>query len=219
LSSRLPNCTARPKSSPAKSEAALRRLAFILLPLVFMGSVASAGSKGVPGFTKFGELRRPTDYRDWAFVTSGLGMTYGPAHDLSPVDPLFDNVFVNRVAYREFLRAGKWPEGTVFILEVRRAQTKVSINNGGRTQGEIVAIEASVKDRKRYPPDGWGYFSFDGNKGLADSAAPFPTTKSCYACHRDKAAADNTFVQFYPTLLEAAKKHGTLERGYDAKAE
>ena len=37
----------------------------------------------------------PTDYREWVFLSSGLGMTYGPA---GPADasgnPRFDNVFV-----------------------------------------------------------------------------------------------------------------------------
>jgi hypothetical protein len=103
----------------------------------------------------------------------------------------------------------------VFILEVRRSEEKVSINNGGRTQGEIAAIEAAVKDRKRFPPDGWGYFTFDGEKGLADRAAPLPTTAGCYSCHRENTAVDNTFVQFYPTLFEVAKRLGRVKPTYD----
>ena len=91
----------------------------------------------------------------------------------------------------------------------------MSINNGGRTQGEIASLEAAVKDRKRFPPDGWGYFSFDGEQGLADRAAPLPATARCYSCHRDNTAVDNTFVQFYPTLFEVAKRLGTVKATYD----
>lgn len=209
----------RRKLPPTPGKVHVRRLACLpLLPLV-IGAAAIAGSTGKPEFAKSGQVMRPKDYRDWVFVTSGLGMTYGPAHDLSPAEPLFDNVFVNRVGYREFMRSGSWPEGTMFILEVRKAQTKVSINNGGRTQGDVVALEASVKDKRRFPAGGWGFFSFDGDQGLTESAAAFPTTKNCYSCHRDKAAVDNTFVQFYPTLLEAAKRHGTLKAGADSRNE
>jgi hypothetical protein len=124
-------------------------------------------------------------------------------------------VFVNRRAYTEFLRVGQWPEKTMFILEIRRADANVSINNGGRTQGDIVAIEASVKDRERFPGNGWGYFTFDGPEGLADSAASLPATARCYSCHETNTAVDNTFVQFYPTLFEVAKRLGTVKPTYD----
>src|SRR4051812_47265247 len=133
-------------------------------------------------------------------------MTYGPA---KAAEPRFDNVFVTRAAYREFLRTGTWPERTMFILEVRAAEEHVSINRGGRTQGSVLAIEAAVKD------GGWRYYSFDGLDGLAKEAAALPATASCHACHRDKGAVDNTFVQFYPTLLEAARRHGTVRPGHD----
>jgi len=41
-----------------------------------------------------------------------------------------------------------------------------------------------------------------------------PPTERCYACHAENAAVDNTFVQFYPTLFEVAKKAGTLKPGF-----
>lgn len=170
-----------------------------------------------PAYSEDGRLLRPADYRDWVFVTSGLGMTYGPAKAEEGREPRFDNVFVTRAAYREFLGSGKWPEGTMFILEVRAAEANVSINNGGRTQGGLIAIEAAVKDKGRFPEGGWGYYSFDGPDGPTNDAAPLPATESCYSCHREKAAVENTFVQFYPTLLDAAKRHGTVRPDYDPK--
>jgi hypothetical protein len=174
-----------------------------------------AEDSGAPIFTQNGALIRPADYREWVYVTSGLGMTYGTGEPTSPRTPRFDNVFVTRAAYREFLRSGKWPEKTMLILEVRRSEENVSINNGGRSQGEIVALEAAVKDRKRFPQDGWAYFSFDSEKGMTDRAPPLPATARCYSCHRDNAAVDNTFVQFYPVLFEAAQRHGTVKSTYD----
>lgn len=169
-----------------------------------------------PQYNGAGELVRPLDYRDWVFLTSGLGMTYGPAQPAAGRPPMFDNVFVTRPAYREFLRSGTWPDKTMFILEIRRSEENASINNGGRTQGAIAAMEAAVKDLKRFPDGGWGYFSFDGPNGTRlPSANPLPATASCYACHKNNTAVDNTFVQFYPELMDIARKMGTVKSTYD----
>jgi hypothetical protein len=146
-------------------------------------------------------------------------MTYGPAKAAEGQPQRFDNVFVTRAAYKHFLQSGTWPEQTMFILEVRAAQSNVSINNGGRTQGNLLALEASVKDKKRFSEEGWGYFSFDGPSGLLKSSAALPVSASCYSCHKNMAAVDYTFVQFYPTLAEAAKRHGTLRPDDNEAAE
>jgi hypothetical protein len=142
-------------------------------------------------------------------------MTYGPNQPAPEKPPLFDNVFVNPDAYREFQHTGTWPDKTILILEVRRSEEKVSINNGGRTQGPIAAVEAAVKDRKRFSDDGWAYYSFDAPMGQKETATPFPRTARCYSCHHTNGAVDNTFVQFYPTLFEAAKRLGTVSPSYD----
>src|SRR5579872_1141159 len=85
-----------------------------------------------PQFTKDGRLMRPENYREWIFLSSGLGMTYGPpTHE---DNPRFDNVFVSPTAYRGFLATGVWPEKTIFILEVRDSSSKGSINQAGHFQ-------------------------------------------------------------------------------------
>jgi hypothetical protein len=170
-----------------------------------------------PSFTAEGQLIRPADYREWMFVTSGLGMTYGPAAAANTGrPPMFDNVFVNRESYRAFTQTGQWPDKTIFILEIRRGEENVSINNGGRTQGEPVAVEAAVKDVKRFAATGgWGYFDLGAGAGAKPSAAALPATASCYNCHKNNTAVENTFVQFYPTLFEIAKAKGTVKASYD----
>ena len=181
-------------------------------------AVASSVSaqQPAPAFTSTGQLVRPLDYRSWVFVTSGLGMTYGPAKPADGQPPLFDNVFVTRDAYNAFLRSGTWPDKTMFILEGRRAEANVSINNGGHTQGQMAFMEAAVKDTARFKnTGGWGYFSFDSRGGLVESAAALPPTASCYACHSANTAVDNTFVQFYPELFAVAKAKGTIKATYD----
>jgi hypothetical protein len=73
-----------------------------------------------------------------------------------------------------------------------------------------VAIEASVRDSSRYPGK-WAYFNFGGRGAeMKDKVDALPTTASCYACHANNAAVDNTFVQFYPTLLEVARAKNTV---------
>jgi hypothetical protein len=173
------------------------------------GAAAPGAAGAAPVYTAAGRLARPLDYRQWTFVTSGLGMTYGPAQHAGS-SPMFDNVFVTPESYRAFLDTGTWPDRTMFVLEIRRAESNVSIDEGGRTQGAVVAVEASVKDRARFPGNGWAYFTFDGAGGLLDDAQPLPATAACYACHANHAAVDNTFVQFYPTLLETARRLGKL---------
>ena len=114
----------------------------------------------VPPTRPPGELIRPVDYREWTYVTSGVGMTYGPAQPATGQPAFFDNVFVNRESYRAFTKTGRWPDKTMFLLEIRRGELNVSINNGGQTQGEVVALESAVKDAARFPDGGWGYFTF-----------------------------------------------------------
>jgi YHS domain-containing protein len=160
-----------------------------------------------PQFTGDGQLIRPKNYREWIYLSSGLGMTYGPAAEAAPDNnPTFDNVFVNPAAYRSFLETGKWPDKTIFVLEVRASESKGSINNGGHYQGGMVTIEAEVKDEKRFP----GKWAFFGLGKTAAEAKMIPLSASCYSCHAEHGAVDNTFVQFYPTLLDVAKTKGTL---------
>lgn len=166
-----------------------------------------------PQYAADEKLVRPADYREWVYLTSGLGMTYGPAQSTS-AGGNFDNVFVNRSSYAQFMNTGKWPDKTMFVLEIRSAEDHVSINNGGRTQGALLAIEAEVKDEARFP-GGWAYFSFGRAPNLAATADPLPATASCYACHKANTAVEQTFVQFYPTLMDVARRMGTVRTDYD----
>ena len=175
------------------------------------GARAQQAPADGPRFSPANELMRPTDFREWIFVTAGLGMTYNEAVAGAPARiPNFTNVYVNPSSYRSFMKSGQWPEKTIFVLEIRASQSEGSINKGGNFQSELVAIEASVKDSSRYPGK-WAYFNFGGRgAGMKDKVEALPTTASCYACHSNNAAVDNTFVQFYPTLLEVARAKYTL---------
>jgi hypothetical protein len=168
-------------------------------------------ASGEPQFTRDNQLVVPTDYREWIFLSSGLGMTYGPIGQANGnSSPRFDNVFVTPAAYRGFLATGKWPEKTMFVLEVRSSVSKGSINNGGHYQSDREGFQVEVKDSSRFPGNGWAFFAV----GSGTTAKMIPRGGSCYSCHPDKGAVDNTFVQFYPTLLPVAKAKGTLSAAY-----
>ena len=182
----------------------------MLMILVALGVCAGQGADA-PQYGAAGELLLPKNYREWVYLSSGLGMTYGPAAS-EPQDPRFDNVFVNPSSYRAFLESGRWPDKTTFILEIRRSVEKGSINNGGHYQGEVVSVEAEVKDERRFPQK-WAYFGF----GRGEKATAAPATSRCNACHGQNAAVENTFVQFYPTLLDVATRKGTLNPSHKQK--
>lgn len=162
-----------------------------------------------PGYTSDGRLLKPEHYREWVWLSSGLGMSYS-ANASTEKDPPFDNVFVNPEAYRRFLETGKWPDKTVLILEIRSSVGRASINQHGHFQGGLTAIEAHVKDEKRFR-GGWAFFGFNRS---GEPARLIPQSASCYTCHAQSGAVDTTFVQFYPTLLDIAKQKGTLKANY-----
>ena len=120
--------------------------------------------------------------------------------------PAFTNVFVNPAAYRSFVSTGKWPDKTMLVLEIRASASKGSINQGGSYQSDVLAVECEVKDLAKFPGNGWAFFAF----GKTSAGKLLPRTEDCYACHAEHGAVDNTFVQFYPVLLEIAKQKGTL---------
>ena len=157
-----------------------------------------------PAFTRDGRLQRPADYREWIFLSSGLGMTYGSQ---GPATPRFDNVFVNRDAYKAFLSTGAWPDKTMFVLEVRDSASQGSINKAGHYQAGDFRLSAEVKDSSRFK-DKWEYFAFPAS---GEPAQALPRSAGCFACHSQHGAVENTFVQFYPTLLPVAREKRTLK--------
>jgi hypothetical protein len=185
-------------------------VAGLLYSIAFSHAVRAQPAPGDgPRYTNGTHLVRPTDYREWIFLSSGLGMTYEPPSGSSP-PPSFGNVFVNPSSYRSFLQTGKWPDRTIFVLEIRRSESEASINKSGRFQTGIVAVEAEVKDSRF--PDGWAYFNF----GAGSDAPPLAGEQvaRCVDCHTKHTAVERTFVQFYPTLLEVARQKGTLKPGF-----
>jgi Cytochrome P460 len=171
---------------------------------------ANGGSNGnAPKYTADGRMIFPANYREWVYLTSGVDMSYSPKNE-GMGHSMFDNVFVNPEAYREFLKTGTWPDKTIMVLETRVAGSNASINKKGHFQTTaLMGREVHVKDASRFEGK-WAFFGFDD----AEPSQQIPTEASCYSCHQQHAAVDTTFVQFYPTLIDIAKSKGTLSAEY-----
>jgi hypothetical protein len=179
-------------------------VAILALGGMILLAAAPEPSPGHPQYTGDNQLVRPADYREWIYLSSGLGMNYNPqagGHEM------FTNVFTPQWAYQEFMKSGKWPDKTMFVVEERGATSKGSINKVGHYQTtEMMGIGVEVKDETRFP-DKWAYFNFDED---TKSAGANPKA-ACWNCHDQHAAVEHAFVQFYPTLKPVAKKFGTYK--------
>jgi hypothetical protein len=188
----------------------LLSVATLVSPTVFREYATPPNS--APEFTSDGQLKLPEHYREWVYLTTGFDMSYSPG--AAPDHHMFDNVFVNPEAYKAFVETGTWPDKTMFVLEVRGAEGRGSINQKGNYQGTgIMGLEVHVKDKARFAGN-WAFFGFDEGK----TAKMTPTSASCYSCHSEHGAVDTTFVQFYPTLLPIAKSKGTLAAAYQKES-
>ena len=127
-------------------------------------------------------LVRP-NYAEWVLVGASIGTA--DAHSGNP-----QNVYINPGAYRTYAETGKFPEGTVIVLETSNTESG--------------SLSASVKDNRF--PGGWGFFSFTTGDVKAAGKAQAPPDVSCRGCHEQHAATDHVFTQFYPALRSIGVK-------------
>lgn len=175
--------------------------------LLVLAAVCCQAQQTAPQYTNQGEMLFPKDYRQWDFLSSSVGMNYpeeGPGGQA-----MFGNIFVQRSAHQYFEKTGTWPDKTVLLMEVRGVGHSTEgdsfLNKDAQFQTDVMAYEAHVKDSSR---GGWAFYSIRKD---ATSGKAFDKTAKCFSCHADHGAVDTTFVQYYPTLIAAAKKHGTFQ--------
>ena len=178
-----------------------RRPRFAVLCLMLLAAVsatvltqlrpASANRDGTLALmTNTDTLRLSDSFRDWVLIGTSSQFSH------SGTTALPQNVYINPEAYRTYQETGKFPEGTVLVLEASNSERA----GGNRGKPSLVA---SVKSRRL--PDGWGYFQFtDSGRQRTMDAQALPETAGCLACHRDRGATDHVFTQFYPVLRAAS---------------
>lgn len=175
---------------------------FVVTGLVVAALALAAAQEYKLAYSSNGNVQLP-DYRKWVLLGSSLGLSYT---ETVPKEPPFNLVFAEPAAYDKFMQTGVWPDKTFLVLEVRESTGNVSITKSGRAPTQkVLAVEAEIKDASK---GGWVFYAFaNGTK----TGNPLPKTATCYSCHAQHAATDNTFVQFYPTLIDVARQHGTFQ--------
>lgn len=189
--------------------AGIASLAFLILTAIAVFGLAPSRPAGTPAqagtvpavtpqYDKDGALIRPKDFYAWVFVGSSIGLSY--SKDSDPYGPgMFHNVYTQPEAYREFLKTGKFPEKTIFIIDLHDSKQEVSIAKHGYTEGGNMGMDVSVKDHQHFP-EGWAYYNFEYNNGKLAEKAKAHAKEECFSCHSAHAASDNVFTQFYPVL-------------------
>jgi hypothetical protein len=194
----------------------MRRISLLLLGCALIAAIGLTGSRtqskeagaATPQFNSDGTLVRPEGYRRWIYVSSGFGMSYN-ANAGGNGAPAFTNVFVNPSSYDYYLANGKWPDKTMFVLEIYSSVSHGSINKSGSYQETLEALDIEVKDEARFPQK-WAYFNFGASDKSA--SANTPAQNACWKCHDQNAAVEHSFVQFYPELLKVAQSKGTIKK-------
>jgi hypothetical protein len=158
-------------------------LAFAIVSASVLGEMQQRGLvNGAAVFNHKDMLVRP-DYGGWVLV--GASVATADAHSGSS-----QNVYINPAAYRTYAETGRFPEGTVMVLETSNSESS--------------SIAASVKDSRF--PGGWGFFTFAaGDKNTSGKAQAAPDV-SCRGCHEQHATTDHVFTQFYPALRSIGVK-------------
>lgn len=160
-----------------------------------------------PQYTKDGQLLRPRDVFTWVFVGASIGLSYaeeGGPEERGPGElGHFHNVYLHPAAYEHYARTGEFPEKTMLALAIYSRAQKVSPNQQGFFEDQLVSLEMAVKDHEHFE-EGWAYFGFRGPEGLREQAEAFPRSR-CYDCHAEHGAQDNVFLQFYPVLRQLKK--------------
>ncbi|MGH7564820.1 MAG: cytochrome P460 family protein [Gemmatimonadota bacterium] len=154
-----------------------------------------------PRFTPAGELMRPEGWEAWILAGTSMGLTYTESATVpGPGEPpgRFLNVYIQPWAYEHLMKTGAFPEGTMFVLAGADPVRKADPARGGFYQGELSLLEVHLKKEDLHE-SGWGFYGFGGGE---ETASLIPGEAACYSCHRDEAAFDQVFVQFYPAMWE-----------------
>jgi hypothetical protein len=146
-------------------------------------------------------LRRPEGYQGWILIGGPEGPRRSGVDDdsASTTTPRpARNVYINPSGYREYVKTGKFPEGTLMVWESANREADTA-----NPHTQTAVLLASVKDSARFD-GGWGFFDFTGIDGTVTSKAQaLPESSGCRACHRQHAETDHVFTQFYPVLRSA----------------
>lgn len=131
----------------------------------------------------------PKGYREWAHVKS-----MSIVSDRHPLFGMFagtHHVYVNRAGLAASRAGGKYPEGSVLVFDLLRAEE----SGGAYTEGDRKLVALMQKDTARFKATGgWGFQAYKGG----NPAAPVVTDAAgqCFGCHQAQGGQDFVFSRF-----------------------
>jgi hypothetical protein len=171
-------------------------------------------SRQLPQYTASGDLKLPTNWRQWIFV--GDPLTPNALNGGHANFPEYHNVYIEPGSYAIYKKTGVFPEGTIFVKELQLTLKPEENPDGSRTEpsgrgyfpGAFNGADVTVKDTKRFGESGgWGYFNFNHHEPKA-LTAKVKAKSECAFCHIASAKRDEVWTQFYRILDEAPAPQG-----------
>ena len=165
-------------------------------------------SRQLPQYTASGDMKLPTNWRQWIFV--GDPLTPNALNGGHANFPEYHNVYIEPGSYAIYKKTGVFPEGTIFVKELQLTLKPEENPDGSRTEpsgrgyfpGAFNGADVTVKDTKRFgDTGGWGYFNFNHHEPKALTATVRPKSE-CAFCHIASAKRDEVWTQFYRILDE-----------------
>jgi len=178
---------------------------FLLMPLAVAGDEPVLFSSYVDSK---GNIALPSDFRSsWVHlgtwvVTSQTAV--GPRISETSPGTGLHNVYTQPESLKEYKKAGKWPDGTVIIMEIRTIKWDDTptghVIYGDETTSWFVMIKDSKGRFENNPNwgDGWGWALFkrnDPKKNISTNCK-----NDCVGCHEAVRSSDWVFIHGYPAL-------------------
>jgi len=152
-------------------------------------------SRQLPQYTDSGDLKLPTNWRQWIFV--GDPLTPNALNGGHANFPEYHNVYIEPGSYAIYKKTGVFPEGTIFVKELQLTLTPAENPDGSRTEpsgrgffpGAFNGADVTVKDTKRFADSGgWGYFNFNHHEPKALTAKGEGEIGMCILSYRQRQA-------------------------------
>lgn len=113
--------------------------------------------------------------------------------------------YAERKAVEEYLKSGRFPDGTVLIKDVFAAKTEPLTTGTVSYPGDLAGRFVMVKDEKgalaKGSPrfgDGWGWAFFEGPETKLTVTSDYKT--DCLTCHEPARSTDLLYTRGYPVL-------------------
>lgn len=182
-------------------------LAVCLAAAVSLGAVERSESFS-PYVDGKGNIMLPADFRStWSHlgtwvVTSRLAAGLGLSN--TAPTPGLHEVYTQTESFKSYKKDGKWPEGTVLVMEIRTIQWDDVSTGHVIYAGDISRWFVMIKDTKgRFPGnpnwgEGWGWGLFNASDPKKNISTDFKT--DCIDCHEPVKKTDWIHIQGYPSL-------------------